>query len=156
MRILVSFIFIFFSSVLFAFGTTEDPTSTEDPNLKEAQSLIEKKEFDKAVPLLMKVVTSNPKNADAFNYLGYSYRQLGKQDEALKNYQMALSIDPAHKGANEYLGELYIEKGELPKAQEQLMVLEKLCPSDCVEHKTLKAKIEAAKSNKGASEKSAY
>ena len=31
----------------------------------------------------------------------------------------------------EYLGELYIETGDMAKAREQLAVLAKLCPSGC-------------------------
>lgn len=143
MRVLVGLLFIFFSSIIFAFGTTEDTTTqTAAPNFKQAQELIDKKEYEKAIPVLNEVIIADPKNADALNYLGFSYRQMGKLDEALQNYLKALAIDPNHKGANEYLGELYLEKGDLPKAQERLMVLEKICPSDCIEHKTLKDKID--------------
>ncbi|MFI4937355.1 MAG: tetratricopeptide repeat protein [Candidatus Berkiellales bacterium] len=145
MRILASILIIIFSSTLFAFGTDED--SNADPKVKLAQEFISKKEFDKAVPILTEVVTADPKNADAYNYLGFSYRNLGKMDEALKNYQMALSIDPNHKGANEYLGELYLQKGDLPKAEERLQALDKACPSDCIEHKTLKEQIDNFKKN---------
>jgi len=144
MRFFTSFIIIIFSSTLFAFGTGED---SSDPKVKQAQEFIAKKEFDKAVPILKEVIVADPKNADAFNYLGYSYRNLGNMDDALKNYQMALSIDPNHKGANEYLGELYLQKGDLPKAEERLQVLDKACPSDCVEHKTLKEQIDNFKRN---------
>ncbi len=159
MRFLASLLIIIFSSTLFAFGTDED-TNT-DPKVKQAQEFIAKKEFDKAVPILKEVVAANPKNADAFNYLGYSYRKLGNMDDSLKNYQMALSIDPNHKGANEYLGELYLQKGDLPKAEERLQVLDKACPSDCIERKTLKEQIDNFKMNgnkrsKSENETSAY
>jgi len=145
MRFLASLLIILFSSTLFAFGTDEDTNA--DPKVKQAAEFIDKKEFDKAVPILKEVVAADPKNADAFNYLGFSYRNLGNMDEALKSYQMALSVDPNHKGANEYLGELYLQKGDLPKAEERLQVLDKACPSDCIEHKTLKEKIDNFKKN---------
>jgi tetratricopeptide (TPR) repeat protein len=81
-------------------------------------------------------------DADAYNYLGYSYRQAGKLDDAYKYYQMALKIDPNHKGANAYLGELYLMKNDLPKAEENLSVIKKACPSGCVEYDTLKQAVD--------------
>ena len=47
-------------------------------------------------------------------------------------------------GAREYLGELYVETGDLPKARDQLAVLEKLCPQGCEEREDLEQAIAAA------------
>ncbi|HUC61591.1 MAG TPA: tetratricopeptide repeat protein [Alphaproteobacteria bacterium] len=98
-----------------------------------------------AIGHLDKVVASDPKNADAWNMIGYSERKLGKFPESLDAYEKALAIDPNHLGANEYLGELYLQMGDMPKAEERLAKLDKLCGSDCVEYKTLKGLIDAKK-----------
>jgi tetratricopeptide (TPR) repeat protein len=85
-----------------------------------------------------------PSNADAYNYLGYANRKLGKHSEALMYYQKALSLEPEHLGANEYLGELYLEMKQLPQAEERLAVLQNAC-GDCEEYEDLKAEIEEYK-----------
>ena len=78
------------------------------------------------------------------NYLGYSHRKLGHTEKALGYYQQALEIEPKHRGANEYLGELYLELKQLDKAEERLKVLSTACNA-CEEYVELKEKVEAFK-----------
>jgi len=56
----------------------------------------------------------------------------------------ALAIDPDHKGANEYLGELYVETGRMELARKHLATLDKICTFGCEEYDDLKATIHAA------------
>ena len=49
-----------------------------------------------------------------------------------------------HRGANEYLGELYLELKQLDKAQERLNVLSTAC-NGCEEYTELKEKVDAFK-----------
>jgi Flp pilus assembly protein TadD len=72
-------------------------------------------------------------DADVYNLMGYSLRKSGDTTEALVYYEKALEIDPRHKGALEYLGELYVETGRLEKAREKADLLRKICPSGCEE-----------------------
>ncbi len=53
-----------------------------------------------------------------------------------------------HRGANEYLGELYLQTGDLAKAKERLEKLDDICFFGCGEYNDLKAAIEAYKSGK--------
>ncbi len=99
-----------------------------------------------AVRLLNDVVQSQPNNADAWNYVGFSHRKMKAFDEALVAYKKALAIDPKHRGANEYLGELYLEMGEPKKAKERLEVLNEACPAGCEEYDELRAAIEKRES----------
>jgi tetratricopeptide (TPR) repeat protein len=115
------------------------------PKLRPAQAAIEAKEYGKAIGLLKEIARSEPKNADVQNLLGFSHRKLQKYDLALKYYQQALAIQPDHRGANEYLGELYLETGQLDKAEERLRVLDKACFWGCKEYDDLKADIESYK-----------
>jgi hypothetical protein len=73
----------------------------------------------------------------------YSLRKGPNPDMSLvfKHYNEALRIDPKHKGANEYLGEAYLMVNNLPKAKEQLAVLDKLCFFSCKEYSELKKSI---------------
>ncbi len=122
-----------------------------DPNYTKARTLIDAGSYADAIPLLEKVVVAKPKSADAFNYLGYSHRKIGQIDAALKNYNRALELQPKHLGANEYLGELYLELGELSKAEERLDVLDDACFFGCEEYSELKELIKDHKSRQGAS-----
>jgi len=63
-------------------------------------------------------------------------------DEALVNYQKALKIEPEHRGANEYLGELHLQMGRLDKALERLKVLDDDCFFGCEEFDELEEAIE--------------
>lgn len=52
---------------------------------------------------------------------------LGRLAEALAFYEQALSIDPEHRGAHEYIGEAYLGPGRLDKALEHLAFLDDDC-----------------------------
>ena len=114
-----------------------------------AVAKVKAKDYRGAIPLLKQVVAADRRNANAYNYLGYSYRETGDLQNALINYQTALSIDPNHKGANEYLGELYVRIGDLAKAKEQLAKLDRLCTFGCTEYEELKRKVAALSKKQG-------
>ena len=126
-----------------AAGLDSKPAAKQDPNYIEAKKHIDAGNFTGAVPLLEQVVAIDPKNADAYNYLGYSQRKSGNGEAALVSYQKALALVPDHRGANEYLGELYLEMGDLDKAKERLEVLDDACFFGCDEHRELKEAISA-------------
>jgi tetratricopeptide (TPR) repeat protein len=117
-------------------------SATEE--LAAAVAEIEAQDYAAAIAILDQVVLEQSGNADAHNYLGYSHRKLGNTDMALHHYKRALQIEPNHVGANEYLGELYLELGDLPKAEQRLAVLESVCPG-CEEAAELRALVDAYK-----------
>ena len=82
-----------------------------------------------------------PQNADIQNFLGYAYRNLNQLDLAFVHYKRAIELNPRHRGAHEYIGEAYLMTNNLPKAQEHLVALEKICLLPCEEFEDLKAKI---------------
>jgi tetratricopeptide (TPR) repeat protein len=92
------------------------------------------------------LLKETPTDADMLNLLAYSQRKLQRFDEALVNYQKALDIEPEHRGANEYLGELYLQLGQLDKAQERLQVLDEACFFGCDEFDELEEAIEVYRS----------
>jgi Flp pilus assembly protein TadD len=127
-------------------STSPAPTApTKSSAYLEGQRAVNAKDYTKAVPLLQQAVNSNPQDADANNLLGYSYRKLGNQKAAFMYYQRALQIEPNNKGANEYLGELYVEMNDLPKAEVQLAKVNQLCGTGCEEYRDLKAAIDKAR-----------
>ncbi|MDI1341408.1 tetratricopeptide repeat protein [Polaromonas sp.] len=101
------------------------------------------KKWAEAASSFSKVVAQNPKNADAYNYLGYSNRWLGKYDEAFAAYNNALTLDPKHRGALEYSGIAYLKTGQKAQAEAQLARLQAICAS-CEETADLAKAIAAA------------
>lgn len=139
------------TSAAFAAGGTPDPVQPVRPKAgwaaeyDTAVKAIDAGRYQDAITLLENVVTQQPRNADALNYLGFAHRKLGQNDKSLGYYQAALTNDPNHKGAREYLGELYIQMGNLPMAEEQLATLGRLCPSGCAERDQLNAALAKAR-----------
>ena len=114
--------------------------------LAPVQTLIEDEKYQDAISELQQLLKESPTDADMLNLLAYSQRKLRRFDEALVNYQKALDIEPEHRGANEYLGKLYLQLGQLDKAQERLQVLDKACFFGCDEFDELEEAIETYQS----------
>jgi Flp pilus assembly protein TadD len=129
-----------------AMGSIDPPASARDSRMIDAEKAVQAKDWNKAIGLLNRVVADSPKNADAYNYLGYSHRKLGNRDQALTYYNQALNLDPNHRGALEYLGELYLDMSNLPKAEEQLAKLARVCGPRCGEYRELQEAVAKFKS----------
>ena len=98
--------------------------------VKRAGKLEKKEKIDKAKKLysqafkkLEKAYSSEKKNPDILNYMGYTSRKIGNFEQAEKFYLTGLNIKPDHNGINEYLGELYVQTNRIDKANERLDVL---------------------------------
>jgi Flp pilus assembly protein TadD len=126
----------------------ETPTASVTPDaLKTARALIAAKRWSAAIDELKRV--NEASSADWNNLMGYSLRRATVPDLAVAErfYDEALRIDPKHRGALEYSGELYLMLGDLPKAEERLAALDKTCWLPCEEHTDLKKAIHAFKAN---------
>ena len=131
-----------------AFSSTESATPARNSSLAEAEKAVKAQDWKKAIPLLEKVVAESPRDADAHNYLGYSHRKIGDKEKAFAHYTRALELDPNHRGANEYLGELYLEMNDLPKAEDRLARLSTICGPRCEEYRELSEAIGKFKAGK--------
>ena len=107
----------------------------------EAVRLINQARYAEAIDTLHHAHALIGPHTDIFNYLGFSYRQLGHFDKARAYYAAALRMNPDHLGATEYLGELYLERGEIGKARRQLEKLDRLCAFGCPEREDLARRI---------------
>ena len=106
--------------------------TSEAPDLTSARAKIKARDFKGALEELVPMLQST-QHADVHNLIGFSLRKTGDYAQALTFYCKALELDPEHKGALEYLGELYVETGQLDKAREHVALLRKLCPAGCEE-----------------------
>ncbi len=122
----------------------------ESAHMAAGRKAAEAKDFKTAVGHFAKAVDEEPKNADAHNMLGYSYRKTGVFDKSLDSYQRALKLDSKHRGALEYLGELYLLMNQLDNAEKQLASLKSACPffGKCEEYDDLKKAVDEYKAKK--------
>ena len=127
------------------------PSKPVDPNFTRAKQLIEARDYRNAMPLLQQVVQKDARNADAYNLMGYAVRSSGDPNGSLQYYQQALSIDPRHLGAHEYIGEAYLMLNRPQEAEQHLARLDSLCVFGCSEYRQLKAAIANYKQGRRAS-----
>ena len=115
-------------------------TSRDAPDLTSVRAKIKAKDFKAAIVELTPLLETH-QHADVYNLMGFSLRKSGDPKQAYTFYRKALDFDPEHKGALEYLGELYVESGQVDKARENAVLLKRLCPSGCEELADLEAAI---------------
>jgi len=110
----------------------------------EAVGLINQERFVEGFDALTRAQAAVGPHPDVLNYMGFTSRKLGRFDDALAYYSQALAIDPGHLGATEYLGELYIQMGEMDRARRQLARLDELCAYGCAQREELARWISAS------------
>jgi tetratricopeptide (TPR) repeat protein len=79
----------------------------------------------------------DPNTAEALNYRGFATRKLGHLDEGISYYLQSVALDPQYAQVREYLGEAYVQKGDIARAKAQLEAIEKICGRDCEEYADL-------------------
>jgi tetratricopeptide (TPR) repeat protein len=121
------------SSAAFA---VDDDTSTGSVDLSSVRAKIEAGRYAAALEEL-RGLAEDTQQADVYNLMGYTLRKTGDYATSLTYYTKALQLQPDYRPAHEYLGELYVETGNIGKAREQLAALVKLCPGGCEERQDL-------------------
>lgn len=126
-----------------AANTGQSDTSAEAAApFTEAKAAVEAGRYPEALKLLAKVVKAEPKNADAWNLMGFSNRKMNRLGEAARYYDIALRLDPKHIGALEYQGELFVETGDYDRARQNLKLIGAIC-GQCQEAIDLQAALYA-------------
>ena len=124
----------------------DNVTSRDAPDLTSVRAKIKAKDYKSALAELTPMLETH-QHADVYSLMGFALRKTGDYKQAYTFYRKALGFDPEHKGALEYLGELYAETGQVDKARENLALLKKLCPVGCEEMFDLEEAIASAKVN---------
>ena len=89
--------------------------------------MVDADNFVAALPALLAITAEDAGNADAWNLLGYTQRNLGNMEDSATAYLAALAINPDHLGALEYQGELFLKTGKPDLAKANLERLKSLC-----------------------------
>ena len=126
---------------------TEPPKSAAPDKLSAARTHIAQLNWSAAIGELERL--NDGASADWNNLMGYSQRKAATPDYAAaeRYYDAALRINPRHRGALEYSGELYLITGQLPRAEARLAALDKACLMGCEEYTDLKKAVERYKAN---------
>jgi tetratricopeptide (TPR) repeat protein len=106
-----------------------------------AVGLINAREYATAIDAFRQLTLTLGPHPDVLNYLGYAHRRLGLYEDARNYYEQALAIDPLHRGANEYLGEMWVDLGKMAAARARLQTLDQACPFGCPEYDDLERRI---------------
>jgi len=99
----------------------------EDSGLITAEYYLATGKYTQALDVIGGVLQRHPQNADAYTYRGYAYQKLGDNKKARESYRTALGLNPQHLGANKYMGNLWLEDGNLARAMEQLQAMIYVC-----------------------------
>lgn len=100
------------------------PQAVDDDSLYEAgRDLAMQGRYGEAIEVL--TLASDKTDPRILNYLGYSHRKAGRITVGLGYYQEALRVDPNYTLVREYMGEAYLQLGDLDSAKNQLAEIEK-------------------------------
>jgi tetratricopeptide (TPR) repeat protein len=89
------------------------------------------KRFSDSEALIRSILEKDPKNAHAWNFLGYSLVVRGEQlDKAYEYIQIALRISPQDGYIRDSLGWYYFKKGDISLALAELELAAKKIPDD--------------------------
>ena len=117
-----------------------------DASYLQASALINEGRYEDALYSLRAAGVALGPHPDVLTYQGFANRKLGRFDAAISYYSAALKLQPDHRGANEYLGEYYVEIGDLSKAKMQLKTLDRICKFGCEEAEELRRWIADSRS----------
>jgi tetratricopeptide (TPR) repeat protein len=90
-----------------------------------AEALIKARRYQEVIAVLD--LMKDPNTAVALNYRGYATRRMGRVDEGIGYYLKSVQLDPHYAQVREYLGEAYVIKGDIARAEEQLNAIKKIC-----------------------------
>ncbi len=89
--------------------------------VKQARELVEAGRFGAAVPLYRDLARALPNNPSVLINLGFVLHMRARDDEAVKEFQTALKLDPASNQAQLYLGAAYLGLFQPAKALDPLL-----------------------------------
>jgi len=126
------------SCALLAAAQTRPPlkahpqAATEDratDALKEAESLLQKQQYQQAEEKLQTIVTQQSENPQAWFDLGFAQSHQGKTAEAISAYKKATQLDSKWFEAQQNLGLAFAKSGDLPAAGAALKTAVTLKPT---------------------------
>jgi len=129
--------------IAFVHAQESSSLAQHKPEVSVAQELIEDNDFESAVRYLEDAINLCQLEADLYNLLGYANQKMENFEAAGLAYDTALELEPQHRSALAYQGELFVLLGQIELAGHNLTKLSRICASGCDEYFKLKAYIDA-------------
>lgn len=126
------FLFISLHSLPFhsspAFGikeahAREENLTTEELLKTEASRLFLVRQFDKALKEFQKLERQYPKDTVIKRYIGACLVHLGRDDEAITQFQKVIQLNPNDFPSRQLLSQVYLKKGQVNLAEQQIKFL---------------------------------
>src|SRR5581483_10233217 len=108
--------------------TTVAEEENSNPELTQAEALIQKQKLNEAEPLLRKAVEKDPENYVAWFDLGFVNNGLGRTDDSIAAYRKSVAAKPDVFESNLNLGR-QLAKAENPEAEKFLRAATQLKPT---------------------------
>lgn len=99
-------------------------------SLSRAKEMMSRKQYEKAVDILKKVIAEDPNIVDGILQLGNAYSKLRKWKEALEQYYKALDLKPDYNTAMINVLNCLVGQGQLDKGIEEAKRFLKTFPAD--------------------------
>jgi len=113
-----------------------------DARIELARSLLSRKNYAEALPVLEECVARDPGSTQGFYLMGLAHEGLGQTQAATDALRKAVSLDPKDAQARQRLGTLLAGAGRNGEALSQLQVAERLNPLDPQLHQERAALLE--------------
>lgn len=105
---------------LLSYSAVSGSERKDSPAFRNAVTLFEQGEREKAIESIKKIIAAEPLNGEAHEQLGYFLLGKGQLDDALASFMYAFEINPALRGAKTGAGLVLMKKGEMSKAEDLL------------------------------------
>jgi len=99
-------------------GTTVQPQVNETETLlAKARTMVANGQDDEAMPVLRRILASEPMSAESYLLLGRIHLRRGDIDQAISSFKTSIFWDSRKIEAHVSLGKIYVEKGDCQQAK---------------------------------------
>ncbi|MBO6726609.1 MAG: tetratricopeptide repeat protein [Rhizobiaceae bacterium] len=118
----------------------EESMLDEDALYEAGRAFAQAGRYGEAITVLSTIAANG--DPRVLNYLGFSHRKQGRIAVGLGYYEEALRINPDFTLAREYMGEAYLQLGDVGSARNQLREIADRCGTACDEYLELERQID--------------
>ncbi len=104
---------------------------------EQARTLVAQHQFERAIPVLQRILKASPRHLQAQNLLGLALTGAGKIQDANRHFRQAIAIDPKFYPALKYLGINELATGHVEEAKTHLERAAAMAPQDRLIQMTL-------------------
>lgn len=117
--------------ISFAFGSFSSALAKESEAslLKQGRKLTNQKKHKEAQIVFEKIISINPKNAEAYGGLAWAQFTQGHREEAEANAKKSIQLNDRIIMAHNVMGAIYFSKGQVEEAKNEFRTVLKIDPN---------------------------